>query len=241
MAYRRKKSRLSKIEEKRSIRQAVLFGGLTLILIAFLLFFGIPGLIKLAVFFGNIRSTNQPIETQEDLPPPPPHFKAVPEATNSSKISLAGYGQAGSTVKISLDNIEKKEVIVNTQGEFSVVNFSLKKGENKITAIAYDKSGKKSRPSEEITIVFDNQPPTLQIISPKDKDEFFDKDKEIKVEGETDTEASVDVNGRFVIVGANGNFQTTLELKEGENEIRVTTRDIAGNQTEKKLKVKYTP
>lgn len=241
MTYKPRKSRLTKIEEKRSIRQAIFFGFLTITLFIFLLFLGIPALIKMAVFLGNLRSTSQPIETKEGLPPPPPHFQAIPEATNSSFVRLVGFAQEGSTIKILLNEREEREVITNTQGDFSINQFPLEKGKNKISAIAVDKSGKESRRSEELTIIFDSEPPILEITSPKDQEEFFDKDKEIKVEGQTNEEASVMVNGKFVIVDSSGNFQITLELKEGENEITITAYDRAGNKIEKKVKVKYTP
>lgn len=241
MVYKPRKSRRAKVEEKRSIRQAIFFGFLTIALILLLLFLGIPSLIKMAVFLGNLHSTNRPIETKEGLPPPPPHFQAIPEATNSGYIHLAGFAQEGSTVKIFLNGKEKKEITTNTQGDFSVNRLPLKKGTNKISAVAVDKLGKESRQSEELIITFDNEPPTLQVISPKDQEEFFDKDKEIIVEGQTEEEASVTINGKFVIVDSSGNFQTTLELKEGENEITIAAYDKAENKIEEKIKVKYTP
>lgn len=240
MIYKPRKSRLTRVEEKRSVRQAIFFGFLTIFLFVLLLFLGIPILIKMAVFFGNLRSTSQPIETKEGLPPPPPQFQAIPEATNSSSIRLAGFAQEGSIVKILLNGREEKEVLTNTKGDFSVDHFPLEKGENKITAIAIDKSGKESRDSEELIIIFDSEPPTLEIASPTDQEEFFDKNREIAVKGQTDEEAAITVNGKFVIVDSSGNFQTTLELKEGENEITVNAYDKARNQTQKKIKVKYT-
>ena len=75
--YKRKKTRLSKLEEKRNLKQAIYFGLLSIALIVFLIFKGIPGLIKLAVLFGNYKSSDQKEENSNVLAPNAPTLEPL--------------------------------------------------------------------------------------------------------------------------------------------------------------------
>ena len=90
---RSKFSLLSKRESKRSLRQAIFFSLLTIVLIVLVIVYGIPAIIKMAVFFGNINSSSTPIESKNKIPPSPPIFKSTFDATNSAKLSLSGFSR----------------------------------------------------------------------------------------------------------------------------------------------------
>jgi hypothetical protein len=68
----RRFSRLARKEEVRSLRQAFFFGILTIVFLLLLIFLGIPALIKMAIFLGEIRSSSTPVKTEDLLPPAPP-------------------------------------------------------------------------------------------------------------------------------------------------------------------------
>lgn len=235
------KSRLRRVEEKQSLKQAFLFSFLTIVLIIVLIIFGIPALIKLAVFLGEIKSSKQTPEISDTLAPPTPILNSLTEATSSSQIKVSGFGQEGTTIKLVLNNETIKEAVVAKDGSFVFASISLKSGENEIKAKAVDDAANESAFSQKYTVVFDNQAPELIIDSPKEGDEFFDKDKEIVVQGLTDENITVYVNDRFSLSDSSAKFSTQIELKEGENEIIVKAIDKAGNQTIKELKVSYTP
>jgi len=46
-------------------------------------------------------------------------------------------------------------------------------------------------------------------------------------------------DGRIQIFDAQGNFQTSVRMKEGDNQIQITADDVAGNTQEKSIKVTY--
>lgn len=234
-------SRLEKVEEKRSRRQAVLFIFLTLFLILGVVFFGIPSLIKMAIFLSNLHSSGQAIETKDTVPPAPPRLQPLPEATNSAQLTLKGFAEAGATVKVTQNTKAIKEVIADKDGQFVVENVTLENDENNFLAKAIDTSGNESKPSPLVTVLYDNKAPGLKVTNPPDGAEFFDEDKEILVAGETEVEAKVTVNNFYSVVDTEGNFVKKITLAEGENEIVVNASDKAGNTSKVTLKVRYTP
>ncbi len=231
-------SRLQKVEEKRNIRSAIIFGGLTILVIAFFLFFGIPLVARVASFFSGIKNT--PTVDTNNLPvPPPPSFSTLPEFTNQQKLHVEGTAQPASTVTIYF-NDTPTDVKAGDTGKFTS-DFSLIKGNNTLYAKAKNKAGQ-SEASDKFTIVYDTQPPKLDISSPHDGDTFFgDKQKQLTVQGSTDPESSVTVNDRIAIVENGGSFKVTLDLASGDNTINIASTDSAGNKKEVSLKVTFTP
>jgi len=239
--YKKKKTRLAKLEEKRNLKQAILFGFLSIFLILLLIFIGFPALIKFVVLLGEHKSSRQKIEKTDILAPNSPTFEPLPEATNSATISLRGFSIADSTVKIVLNGESITETAVNSEGEFETTPITLQEGKNKIKAKAIDKENNESDFSEEIIVLLDTESPELEITSPQDGDKFFDKDKEIKVAGVTEKDAAVFVNNHLVTTDFQNSFSINLELNEGENALKIKAIDRAGNATEKQIKVSYTP
>ena len=81
----------------------------------------------------------------------------------------------------------------------------------------------------------------LTIDSPKNGDRFFDNDSPITVSGSSEDGVNLTINGRFVLVRADGSFSTQLSLNGGDNKIEAVGRDRAGNETTVSLTVNYTP
>jgi len=209
-------SRLQRIEEKRSQRQAVFFIFLTLLLIVGVIFLGIPSLIKMAIFLSNLHSSGQTIETKDSVPPAPPRLQPVAEATTSATLTLKGFAEAGATVKVVSDGQDIKEVITDKDGQFVIDSLKLRSGHNKFYTKAVDTSGNESKPSASVTVLYDNTPPELTSTNPPPDAQFFDEDKEIVVAGKTEPEARVSVNNLFVLVDSEGNFVKKFTLQEGE-------------------------
>lgn len=235
-----KKHTPRKSRETLSYRRAAAALILSFFLFVLLLLFGIQGLAKLASFLGGIKDSGTPIEKTENELLLPPRLATLPIATNSAQISVSGFAESGSVVEIFLNDVLGDSTLVSKEGKFEIHNFALEKGENKI--YAFTKSGdKRSSASKTINVAYKEEPPNLEIVSPDDKTIISGEDKKVKIEGQTDPEASLFINDRWVIVKNDGSFSFELPLSDGENKIEIVARDIAGNETKKTLSVEYHP
>lgn len=237
----KRRSRLARKQKTRNARRAIVFIVLTLILALILVFVGIPLLIRLAIFLGDLRSSSILPEKGDTIPPSPPRIVLPFEATNSAQISLKGYAESGTTVKIYSSGTAEIEVIVDNDGQFKVKDFKLTSGRNEITAVAKDEAGNESQSSIPTVIEYDTSPPDLEIINPEEGTTISGLENKIKIEGKTDVETRLAINNRLVIVDPEGKFSYSYSLKEGENSFNIIVWDKAGNQTEKELKVNYSP
>ena len=222
------------------MRTAVLLGGLTVILIGGIFVFGLPTVAKFAAFLTDLRKSGEPVEINDTTPPAPPRFDTLPEATNKTQIEVSGESEPGATVVLSF-NKDIQEVLADSEGSFRFT-FELNDGQNSLIASAKDSSGNESQKTEGVTITFDDEEPSLSINSPSEGASFFgSKQRQVVVEGATDSEASLSINDRFVLVEEDGSFAFATTLSEGENTFNLKSQDKAGNQTEKSLKVNFAP
>jgi len=233
-------SRLTKFEDKRNIRRAVIFGVLTILSIILFFFYGLPLVAKFAGFLSDLRKSNSPVEIEDKTPPAPPRFESQPEATNRKKVDLVGITEPGATVFLTL-NGEEEELIANSEGQFNQT-FNLDNGENSFFALVRDEAGNESQKTETIKIIFDDTEPTLEISSPQEGASFFgSKQRQIVIDGKTEEGSSLTINDRFVLVENDGTFAFATTLSEGENSFNLKVNDKAGNQSEKSIKVNFTP
>ncbi|MFZ5366416.1 MAG: Ig-like domain-containing protein [Patescibacteria group bacterium] len=231
-----------KKEKARSLRRTVIFSGLTILFVLGLIFWGIPSLIKIAIFFSEIKSSSTPVEQSDILPPAPPKINPLPEATNIGVMSLSGFAEAGSTVEVFLNNSSYQKVITSEDGTFLADNLNLTEGQNEIYATAQDNAGNKSQPSAKMIIVFDKTPPELTIDKPQDKAHFIgEKQRKIQISGKTDPGTILTINEHLEVLDKDGNFSLSFTLSEGENVLKFIATDQAGNKTEKEIKVTFTP
>ncbi len=78
--------------------------------------------------------------------------------------------------------------------------------------------------------------PKLEIISPESF-EFSANSSGLKIEGKTDTGASIFINEQAIGVDLEGAFAEEVRLREGLNEIKVSARNKAHKETSKIIKV----
>lgn len=83
-----------------------------------------------------------------------------------------------------------------------------------------------------------NQIPLI-IITPLD--DSVTSTPQLTIKGQTLAKADVFINDVSIAADATGNFVTTLDLEEGENEINITVNDALGNYSEKELLITYEP
>ena len=231
---------MASVEANRNVKTAVWLGVLTIASIIILFIFGIPILGKFAGFVSDIGGSKNPIRINDKTPPAPPFVNQLPEYTNQSEVSLTGTSEEGATIKL-IFNGDEKETVADEDGNF---NFSLKlvKDDNTFELTARDLAGNISQKTKEYKIIFDDQKPEVTIESPQEGSKFYGSgQKEILIKGKTEAESNLTINGKFVSVGGEGNFEFRDSLGEGENKFNIKATDAAGNLTEMDLTVFFTP
>jgi len=239
MAQYKRRSRLVRKEKAKSLRRAYSYFALTIALILVVIFLGLPLLVKIAAFLGEIRGSSLPVESQDTLAPPTPKVYSPAKATNQREVTLEGSSEAEVKITFFLNGRNVKEIITEKSGAFTA-KISLTGERNEISLIAEDKDGNKSQESEKFIIILDEKPPELEIFSPVGEKVSWEE-KQIEISGQTEKEASLYVNTHFLILDQEGNFTQTISLSEGENIIKITAKDEAGNETEKEIIVNYAP
>ena len=234
-----KMKRRSKIRKTTFFRQFILASSLGLGFFLILFFLGLPFLARLSIFFERIGGREEIINTTDQTPPSAPQLESSFTATNSARITIQGNSESGSIVKLYINNQPSEEILVGKDGSFTK-RVVLDKGENEITAQAIDSAGNKSSASSPLLVFYKKEAPLLEIDSPPDED-FETKEEEIEVTGETDPEANLNINNRFVFVKNDGFFNHSVSLSEGENIIKIVASDQAGNETKAERKVIYSP
>jgi len=232
-------SRIARTEEKKNIKRAILFGGLTISIIIAFIFFGLPTIARFAGFLTDLRKSGSPVEINDTTPPAPPILERFAEYTKEQKLKISGKTEPGATVTLFL-NTNDEEIIANKDGEFNYT-FKLRKGENTISVKAKDSAGNESQESKIYEIVFDNESPDLEITSPEEGKEYYgSKERQITIEGLTEDGVSLTINDRIVAVEEDGTFTFLTTLEEGKNNFNIKSTDKAENQTEMDFAVFFT-
>lgn len=161
----------------------------------------------------------------------------IPTATNSAKFIISGSIVNYDKLEFFLNDEKVKDVDLKAGDTFSEEIGDLIQGVNKIYIKAISSDNKSKKSTNTYTILFKEEKPKLEISQPNDKETLSQSETLLK--GSTDKEVFVKVNDLPVVVDANGNFQTTVRLKEGDNTIVITASDIAGNLESKTLTVTY--
>jgi hypothetical protein len=236
--YNNYKPRSLRKQEQKSIRKfiyTVIFG---IFILFFLITWGLPNLIGSLTIFRKATSPATQAVVVEDTAIAPPVLNIPYEATNTANIRVNGYSSPGTKVELYLDDELKNTTEVGDDGSFTTDEITLSLGTNNIYGKTLDQD-KKSLPSKNIKVLFNNEKPTLDIISPSDNQQVKGGDKKVVVSGKTDPENNVTVNGSTVIVNNDGAFSTTVSLNDGDNTINITSTNMFGNSTKTERKVNY--
>lgn len=237
----RKITRLTRKRRQKIYRKIFLAFFLIVIFFLFSLFYGIPLLIKMSIFISEVNQKKSPIQKEITTYITSPILEPLEKITNKSKITINGSASPGSNIEIFLNGSSVKKTITDKKGNFTT-SISLTDGENKILAIAINESGNESKPSEVQYVLLKTKNPKLIIYSPEDNQIFQGEDnKQITITGETNPENTLYLNDRLIIIQTDGSFAHNYELKEGENTLKFLAKDIAGNKSEKEIKVTWKP
>ena len=233
-----RRSRLKKTGDDSITRKTIFLGVLTVFLFVGVAVFGLPLLVRFSVFLGNTKNKNDEETRIQVLPPMAPRLILPFEATNSARISVKGLAESGVVVELLKNDVSVEKLEVSEEGEFSFDRVDLSEGENEFSAIAVTENGGSSDLSEILIVTFDNEAPHLTMENPGEDELTVDYD-DFDIVGKAEPRVSVLVNGRVAIVDDDGGFKIKMQLQAGENEFEVVVRDMAGNETRKKVKITY--
>ena len=234
-----RRSRLSKKSERKSTQTLVL-SVLGIAAVLFLLFrYGIPLISDASFLFGRVTSspkTDDSSKKDEDKHVPSPDLDSLPKATKEQNITITGTSLSSLKVSIYLNGSKDNETEVSDDGtfEFSV---ELSERDNIIKAKAFNDKGE-SDFSDSVSINYKKSGPELSIDSPSDNADLKGQNP-IEVKGKTDPDVTVTINDFQAVTSSDGTYSYLLTLKGGGNEIKAIAVDLAGNKTEKIIRVNY--
>lgn len=236
MDYSAHRTRLSKKMVRQSQKQLLLVFIGTVLILAGIVKFGVPFMLFI---IGNKSSPDTSVTNNKPSYIAPPELNSYASATNSAQIKLTGTASAKETIVLYVNDQLADTTSTKDDGSFSFDTVNLQNGDNTIKTKAKI-NDKTSDFSNTLTVTYKNKAPSLDITSPSDG-QTFSKDNSANVVGKTDPDVTVTVNDFRAIVGDAGNFSYTLQLQNGDNQIKVVATDAAGNKTEKDLKVTFNP
>lgn len=233
------KSRLAATERRRTTKTVVSSIITVFFLGGLLFYFGIPMLIKLAVFMADLNGKPESISVSQTTLSAPV-LDALPESTPSASLLISGYAPSQSKVVVILNGDESASTLANNDGRFEL-KINLSDGENIISAQAVSQDEQKSPVSKLWTVVKDSSPPELSLTNTENTRKSGSGEKIYTAGGKTEPSVKITVNGHFAQVNSDGNFSFKIDLHEGDNSIEVIATDRAGNQTLAQLTVNWQP
>ena len=227
MATQKISSRRAKTESKKMFRQTVLMFFLSVVIILVFLFVILPLFLKLVSKQSSGDDSNQ-----DSLVIQTPLISTPITATNSAKLTISGFGQKNTQVYLLLNGSEHQKVTIEDEAGNFDIPIELRAGENRIKLYAENENKEQSNLSSEYLVIYDNEPPSIELESPTDGQKIeLRKNQLLTIKGTSEPEAKIDLNGRIIRVGKEGLFSTTYQLNEGENKLNFVVTDLAGNTT----------
>lgn len=233
-------TRLDRIKSKRSKQQTFVLIIVGVVVGWFVLTSGFSFLINSSVFvaglFGGGRS-------EYDFGTAPKfysiQFDEIPAATNSAGLAVSGVADNLDEIKLYLNGKLIKKVKVDSDGRFSTILSNYDQGNNSLYAVGANNKTSEMKKTDTVSFLYKTSKPTIEITEPSDGSKT--PRDEIKVSGKTNSgeDMTVRIQGLLSTVDSNGSFQSFVRLKEGENKIKITVSDSAGNTEEKEITVSY--
>ena len=229
--------RLERVQEKKLKNKIVVYLAVFILVVYFIFTYGIRLLLNTSSFISGLfpQPSPKPLsKTEESFSSI--DISSIPQATNSAKIIVSGSTLSFDILDFYLNDKKVRE-IESSSDIFSEEIGDLEKGDNSIYIRARSEDNRTIKKTITYKVFYKNEKPKLEITEPSDN--FSTSNQEIKIKGSTDKETYVHINDLPVVVDANGNFETSIRLKDGDNQITATAQDIAGNTETKTLKVTY--
>ena len=231
------RSRLEKKKESDVTKKTVISGVFTIFIFLLVIVFGLPLLIKLSVFLGEVKSRVNSTEIEKIVPPVAPRLIVPFEATNSAKIDISGYAEKGAEVELFKNDVSMGKTNVTEGGDFKFEGVDLVEGENGFTAVSR-KNKAVSEATKSIVVIYDNKASEIKMTNPVE-DSLKVDNADFDIKGMVDKDSSVTINSRVAVVDNEGNFKLKYKLSVGKNDIEIVVKDSAGNEVTKKIAITY--
>jgi hypothetical protein len=229
-------SRLSRRLDRQSKKTLILSVVGSLAVLFVLVTYGIPFLANMSLMLAGSQNTGTEEQKKADFISTP--VVDIPyTATNSAKIKVMGHSLEDHKVKLYVNDSVFDTTDVRGDNSFIFDDVELEEGENRIAARAINKDKEESDMSDEIIVVYKHKAPTLSVESPSNGQNYPKEEPRSRVTGKTDPGVKVTVNDFWAIVDPDGTFSYDLQLKGGENTIKIVATDEAGNRKEEERKV----
>lgn len=233
-----KRSRVERKSEEQITKKTIFLGVVTIFVFISILIFGLPLLIKFSVLLGESKSKKD-TEKENIVPPLAPRFAISFESTNSATLNINGFAEPKTVVELFKNDTSVNKIEVSDSGDFSFEGINLDEGGNDFSAVATKTdSGVTSEKSKVLSISYDKTNPELTLTNPSEDSLTVDS-ADFDVIGKTEIGSSVSINGRIASVDDSGNFKLKIQLNSGNNDIEIVSTDAAGNQTTKKISIKF--
>lgn len=223
-------------QDKQNMRFTVITIIAIVVLLILFLVGGIPALSSIGSFIGGFKKDTVNIDNIDETIVLEPILDPPVTATNTATIAITGSATSGSSILLYVNGSKQEEVLVGKEGTFIFNKARLQSGDNEIYTISKINNSQ-SQPSNTFTVSYLNNPPQLEITKPQTN--TTTREKQLTIEGKTDKNTDITINDRFVYSDPNGNFNITYTLSTGENNIIIKAIDIAGNTSQKELKIIY--
>lgn len=229
------RSRLKQNIKKQNTKNLVIIFGILLILAIF----GTKLLIGFSVIIDKIKGDDNNAEEVQNIDYiAPPTLNPLPDATNKDKIEISGFTtSSGVSVVLYINGKKKDTAKSNNDNVFIFKDIILDKGENEIKAKSITDPKKQSDYSQVVNISYLDKEPNLEIKEPTDGQKFKKDQSPIRISGTTDPGAKITVNDFWAITSDNGEFYYMYSLKDGGNNLKITSTDQAGNKTTKEINI----
>ncbi len=233
-------TRLQHHQQKQYVTHVILLFVAFILVLYFIFAYGIRFVLNASVYIANLNAPkNQAItqltKTQDQYGTI--SIDSIPTATNSAQFTISGSVVNFNILQFFINGARVKEINLNNNNTFSEQIGDLQEGQNEVFVNAIISDSNVVKKSDVYTIIYKGTRPNLSIISPDDKSKT--NNQAVAIKGTTDKETFIKVNDLPVVVDAQGNFSTDVKLNDGDNQITVVAKDIAGNTSTKSITVTY--
>ncbi len=221
-------SRRVNSERKKVMTQTITLAIIAILVLLSFVFIIIPGFFRIT---GDFFDSSTPFQQLDDIAPQVPIISAPPAATSSANIKITGFGEPESTLVLVMNGRKDDSIKIADDGSFEI-GIILDEGENTISAYSVDQAENESSITREYISILDTSAPSLEITEPESGTSFESRSNQsIIIKGKTDAGAKVYFNKRVAFPNADGEFEHSYRLEEGENKVEVLAEDKAKNST----------
>lgn len=224
--------------QRKNKRNTLIYFFLSIALVVIFSFVGIKVLVKVINVITDIKKSDTSQSSTDHIPPMIPSVESLPEYTSNSSVEIKGNAEAGSSITL-IFNGNESDSVVGSDGTY-VFKKTLEEGLNELYLFSKDLSGNSSQNTKVFKITFDKTTPEIDIKSPSNGTTFYGfKNKIAEIKGNTEGDATVTVNDKYVYVSDDGSFNCKYDLSNGENKITFKAVDPSGNEATKEITLYY--